>query len=107
MQAGVYSQADIIGKKASVVYDLTIGEIKEYCVKEEYMFVNDVKLDRALMSTAIKITSSITDLLDEMEQGSPAVSYFQQGAKIFSADKYNFIKNGSTIGSELQAYYEL
>ncbi|MBC1435394.1 glycosyltransferase [Listeria rocourtiae] len=83
IHAGLYSGADMVGK----------GEGR-------YEFVTNLHFHSSLILAKWNFGKRLAILLEEMEQDESLAPYLKQGARLFSADSYNFIKDDSEIKSE-------
>lgn len=90
MHAALYSEADFIGKSEA-----------------RYEFVTDLHFQSSLIATDWHFGKKLPVLLSEMEQDASMAPYLKQGARLFSADTYNFMKDGNEIKPEERQQIEI
>ncbi|OXS55454.1 spore maturation protein CgeB [Bacillus sp. V-88] len=91
MIASEYSQSEIIGK--SHHFYIKNNKLNEVNNKNEYIYVNDQYINAAILQIDIFKGESITNTLDNFRKSNSLISYFKKGYRLFSSDKYNFIRN--------------
>ena len=101
MIAAEYSSAEVIGKKT--YFEATgSGDIREICEGNEYTFVSQLDIHSCIFRSDIRKKETLSNLLESCEEGTfDTMNFFELGARLFSSDKYNFIKNGQKMGSVL------
>lgn len=93
-----YSQADIIGKATHFIgSDEGITEVEE---GQEYIYVNDLNAHNSLIHKKVFKGEAFVKLLKELENNVSLHSYFKQGYRMFSSDKFNFVKTPSLDATE-------
>ncbi|EUJ23613.1 hypothetical protein PGRAN_08143 [Listeria grandensis FSL F6-0971] len=90
VHAGLYSEADFIGKS-----------------KARYEFVTDLHFQSSLVAANWHFGKKLPKLLQEMEENASLAPYLKQGARLFSADTYNFIENSQKIKLEDRQQIEI
>ncbi|TYS85239.1 glycosyltransferase [Rossellomorea aquimaris] len=91
MIASEYSQSEIIGK--SHYYNIKNNRLNEVNKKNEYIYVNDLNIDAAILQIDIFKGENITNILENFRKNNSLNSYFRKGYRLFSSDKFNFIQN--------------
>lgn len=98
MHAAEYSKADVIGKKNHFIFDKNNNEIVEFLENrsDEYTFVSELGNKAFIFKNSVNINAPISSFLEQFLNESIKIEtgLFKVGAKIFSGDKYNYIKNG-------------
>lgn len=89
--ANTYVTADIIGKSSYYAYKKGLNLINK---DNEYIYVDDVKSDRCIISTNKLNEYDIKLSMDYLKGIKSLNELFKQGITIFSIDNYNFIENG-------------
>ncbi|MBC1499189.1 glycosyltransferase [Listeria weihenstephanensis] len=75
--AAIYSKADFVGK----------GNVS-------YRYVTELQFHSSLVATGWSFGKTALVLLLEMEQNASLGVYLSQGARLFSSDRYNFLRDG-------------
>lgn len=105
MLASVYTNADFIGKGS---YYTQVGQrCQDQHTEKEYRFVMSLKSTQAILRTDYPFRKNVKALLIDLMRGMDLSIYMNQGAKMFSADKYNFIENGTEVGEEWLHHVEI
>jgi hypothetical protein len=91
MIASEYSQSEIIGK--SHYFNIKNNRLNEVNKKNEYIYVNDLNIDAAILQIDIFKGENITNILENFRKNNSLNSYFRKGYRLFSSDKFNFIQN--------------
>ncbi|MGM0753039.1 MAG: CgeB family protein [Bacillota bacterium] len=91
MIASEYSQSEIIGK--SHHFNIKNNRLNEVNRKNEYIYVNDLNIDAAILQIDIFKGENITNILENFKKNTSLNSYFRKGYRLFSSDKFNFIQN--------------
>jgi spore maturation protein CgeB len=91
MIASEYSQSEIIGK--SHYFNIKNNRLNEVNKKNEYIYVNDLNIDAAILQIDIFKGENITNILENFKKNNSLNSYFRKGYRLFSSDKFNFIQN--------------
>jgi spore maturation protein CgeB len=104
--AAKYSNADIVGKKEMFNYDLASNEITEKMTDNEYIYVDDLSITSSVVATTVFRGEPISEVLNKMNYGAQLHAYFKKGIRLFSSDKYNYIKNGMLIPERFKAIKE-
>ncbi|WP_118907421.1 CgeB family protein [Listeria weihenstephanensis] len=94
-----YTDADVIGKKN--YFQLDQNNLREDGKEKDYEFTDEITYHKALLKTGISFMGSVQDLLVNMEKDETLGTYFRQGVKLFSADKFNFVENGANAPQDL------
>ncbi|MBA3925418.1 CgeB family protein [Listeria rustica] len=105
MLASVYTDADFIGKGS--YYEKDAEQCEERYMENEYRFVTSLRSTRSILKTNYPFRKNVKALLVEFMHGADLSPYMNQGAKMFSADKYNFIENGTHVGEEWLHHVEI
>lgn len=95
MIAASYSSAEVVGKKT--YFEVTkSGYVQESCKGNEYTFVSQLDISSCIFKTNIRSKETLRNLLESCEDDKNfnTQNFFDLGARLFSSDKYNFIKNG-------------
>lgn len=105
MIATEYTDADFIGKGNYIrKKDGKYWGVKE---TEEYTFTTKLSSTQAILNSHFTFRKDLKTLLTEFTQGADLSSYLKQGAKLFSADKYNFIHNGKCAEEQWIRHVEI
>lgn len=91
MIATEYSQADVVGK--SNYYYVKNEKLQENEEDNEYMYVNNLQRNAALINIRIFNGEKLSDILQDFYKNDNLISYFKKGYRLFSSDKFNFIQN--------------
>jgi spore maturation protein CgeB len=91
MIASEYSHSEIIGK--SHYFNIKNNRLNEVNKKNEYIYVNDLNIDAAILQIDIFKGENITNILENFKKNNSLNSYFRKGYRLFSSDKFNFIQN--------------
>ena len=91
-----YANAEIIGK-ASYYTAKSKKNIEVLNVDEEYVYVDDIKSDRCIISTNKLSEYDIESAFAYLIGDKKIKDLFRQGISIFSIDNYNFIENGKKL----------
>ncbi|AVI42545.1 CgeB family protein [Bacillus pumilus] len=93
-----YSQAEIIGKANHFVGDE--GEIHEVGQGAEYVYVSDLNIHNSLLHRQVFKGVELVKIISDFENNISLYSYFKQGYRLFSSDKFNFVKSPSSNSTE-------
>ncbi|AIZ61714.1 glycosyltransferase [Bacillus sp. FSL R5-0432] len=93
-----YSQAEIIGKANHFVGDE--GEIHEVGQGAEYVYVSDLNIHNSLLHRRVFKGVELVKVISDFQNNISLYSYFKQGYRLFSSDKFNFVKNPSSNSTE-------
>lgn len=109
MHAAEYSKADVIGKKSYFIFDQKRNEITENSENkyDEYTFVSELGNKAFIFKNSVNKNTTISSFLNQFLNDSVKIEkeLFKLGAKIFSADKYNYIENGKNADTiDLQKF---
>ncbi|MBC2305036.1 glycosyltransferase [Listeria booriae] len=100
-----YTKADVIGKKNYFQWDTE--ELQEVQGEQAYEFVEDITYHKALIRTGLPWMGKVQALLASMAKDDSLAPYFRQGVTLFSADKFNFIADGSQAPQHFQTKVEI
>ncbi|MFD0618101.1 glycosyltransferase [Paenibacillus sp. GCM10027629] len=92
-----YSKADIVGKGNVFAYDKKTNNIEESGQENEYTYVSQLFFSSSVASVDIFNGENIVSVLQKMENNELMTDYFKKGARLFSSDKYNYVKLGDNI----------
>ncbi|WP_209121757.1 glycosyltransferase [Alkalihalobacillus sp. BA299] len=92
VHAVIYTDCEVIGKRAYFYYDETKNEILSKDVEKDYTFTNSVRVDACLINAAVfkKHDFTISNLVNNEET---LANLFNYGLKMFSIHPYNFVSN--------------
>ncbi|MBA3926761.1 CgeB family protein [Listeria rustica] len=105
MIAAVYTDADFIGK--SSYYTNKDETCQDVNTDDEYRFVTNLKSTQAILRTRYTFRKNVKSLLVDFMHGIDLSPHMKQGAKMFSADKYNFIENGKQLDEASFVHVEI
>lgn len=105
MYAAEYSKADVIGKKSYFMFDQKNKEVIE-CPEnrhDEYTFVSELGNKAFIFKNSVNKNATLSSFLEQFLNESIKIEkqLFKLGAKIFSSDKYNYIKNGKLADTKI------
>lgn len=95
-----YSQADVVGKSNSYRANPFTNELEESNQGFEYIYVDDLSINSSIVSKKVFNGEDIWNALNKIKIGLTLHTYFKKGAKLFSSDKFNYIKEGLLLSEE-------
>ncbi len=94
MLASLYTDADFIGKAS--FYRANKKKLEYVHADSEYLFVQKLLPSRSIMQTNYHFRKNMRNLLESFEQDVNLEGYARFGAKMFSADRFNFVGEGAS-----------
>ncbi len=93
MLASLYTDADFIGKAS--FYRANNKQLEIYQENADYIFVHELLPSRTIVRTNYHFRKNMKSLLESFIQDENLESYARFGAKMFSADCFNFVEKGA------------
>ncbi|TCP30001.1 spore maturation protein CgeB [Scopulibacillus darangshiensis] len=96
-----YSKAEVVGKNCYFHHDIANKGLSQTSDDNEYSYVNDLSIDASISQTEMFRGERLYKILDMIRSCQSLNPYVKKGYRLFSTDKYNFIKNGKNLDQQM------
>ena len=104
VHAMTYSNAAITGKAGCP--SVRSGTVTPGDADASYAYVESVRADAALFRTEVFRGKPLAEVVELLTHGGMTASLSRSGHRVFSADPFNCLLHGTTLGDELTATAE-
>lgn len=107
MIATIYSGGDIIGKWDFYSYRDKVIELDEVNIGTEYEYTSSLYIDTCVIKPEVFKGEELTGIINKFISMKTMNDYFRKGFRLFSADKFNFLRLGRNAPETILKKVEL